>query len=183
MLLLRTGAARIAPRLLETLALALFVGCAWCSFRRHLHIDELSGLYAIQLGAAFGHAEYGTIELSSVLFRPLAWWLASGERLFIGFRWVELGLLLGLCWSISRVQSALPSALGRASIFLGAISFGPLWRHGFEVRHDIFVAYLVVLLAWAGERARRGQLDLWAASASGFGVIIAQANSSKAFTI
>jgi len=183
MLLLRTGAARIAPRLLETLALALFVGCAWCSFRRHLHIDELSGLYAIQLGAAFGHAEYGTIELSSVLFRPLAWWLASGERLFIGFRWVELGLLLGLCWSISRVQSALPSALGRAAVFLGAISFGPLWRHGFEVRHDIFVAFLVVLLAWAGERARRGRLDLWAASVSGFGLIIAQANSSKAFTI
>ncbi|HYQ00225.1 MAG TPA: hypothetical protein VER96_16225 [Polyangiaceae bacterium] len=183
MLLLKDRAARLAPLVLQGLALAVFLGCAWASFRRHVHIDELSGLYAIQLGAAFGHAEYGTIELSSVLFRPLAWWFASSERLFIGFRWVELALLLGLCWSISRVQSALPSVLGRAAAFLGAVSFGPLWRHGFEVRHDIFVAYLVVLLAWAGERARRGRLDVWAASACGFGVIIAQANSSKAFTI
>ena len=177
------GAARIAAIVLYSLGAALFLTCAWLSFRRHLHVDELSGLYAIQLGAAFGHGEYGTIELSSVLFRPLAWWLASSERLFVGFRWLELGLLFGLCWSIAQVQKALPSALGRAIVFFLAVSFGPLWRHGFEVRHDIFVAYLVVLLAWAGERARIGRLSPWAASITGLGVILAQANSSKAFTL
>jgi hypothetical protein len=66
---------------------------------------------------------------------------------------------------------------------LGAISFGPLWRHGFELRHDIFVAFAVVLLAWAAERARNDRLNFWAASATGLGIIVAQANSSKAFTI
>jgi hypothetical protein len=179
----RDRAVRIAAIVLQGLGAALFLSCAWFSFRRHLHIDELSGLYAIQLGAAFGHAAYGTIELSSVLFRPLAWWLSSSERLFVGFRWLELTLLFGLCWSISRVQRTLPSALGRAAVFLGAVSFGPLWRHGFEVRHDMFVAFAIVLLAWAAERAKLGRLSLWVASATGFGMIIAQANSSKAFTI
>ena len=179
----RDRAARVAAVLLQGLVVALFVTCAWFSLRRHLHVDELSGLYSIQLGAAFGHAAYGSIELSSVLFRPLAWWLGSSEQLFVGFRCLELTLLLGLCWSISRVQRALPSALGRAGVFLAAVSFGPLWRHGFEVRHDIFVAFLIVLLAWATERARIGRLGFWAASATGFGVIVVQANSSKAFTI
>ena len=167
----------------SALTAALFLSCALYSYRRHLHIDELSGIYAIQLGAAFGHPEYGTIELSSLLFRPLARWLGSSERLFVGFRWLELSLLLALCWSISRVQQALPSAFGRASVFFGAVSFGPLWRHGFEVRHDIFVAFAIVLLAWATDRARRGELELWAASATGFGLILVQANAPKAFTI
>jgi len=183
MLPLRDRTAAIAAFALRGLGVGLFLICAWLSFRRHLHIDELSGLYAIQLGAAFGHAEYGTIELSSVLFRPLARWLASSQRLFVGFRILELGLLFGLCWSIARVQSALPSALGRAFVFFLAVTFGPLWRHGFEVRHDIFVAYEVVLLAWAGERARLGRLDRWASSATGLGVILVQANSLKAFTL
>ncbi|HEY0469190.1 MAG TPA: hypothetical protein VGC79_33590 [Polyangiaceae bacterium] len=179
----RDRAARIAAHALRGLGVALFLVCAWLSFRRHLHIDELSGLYAIQLGAAFGHGEYGSVELSSVLFRPLAGWLASSQRLFVGFRLLELALLFGLCWSIAQVQRALPSALGRAGVLLGAISFGPLWRHGFEVRHDIFLAFMVVLLAWAAERARNDRLDLWAASVTGLGVIVAQANASKAFTI
>jgi hypothetical protein len=179
----RDRAAQPAAMALQGLGMLLFLACAGLSFRRHVHIDELSGLYAIQLGAAFGHAEYGTIELSSVLFRPLAWWLASSERLFVGFRWLELGLLFGLCWCISRVQRTLPTPLGRAAAFLAVVSFGPLWRHGFEVRHDIFVAYAVVLLAWAAEQARLGRLSLWVASATGFGMIFAQANSLKAFTL
>jgi len=183
MIHLRDRAARRAALLLRALGIAVFLVCAGLSYRRHLHIDELSGLYAIQLGAAFGHPEYGSIELSSVLFRPLAWWLHSSERLFVGFRIVELTLLCGLCFCIASVQRALPSPLGRAVVFLGAVCFGPLWRHGFEVRHDIFVAYAVVLLAWTAERARSGQLDAWAASVTGIGVVGAQANSSKAFTI
>jgi len=186
MLLLRDRATRIAGMpafAVAALGGAVFAVCAWASYRRHLHVDEISGLYAIQLGAAFGHPEYGSIELSNVLFRPLASWLGSAERLFVGFRVLELALLFGLCASISLVQRALPSALGRAGVFLGAVSFGPLWRHGFELRHDMFVAYAVVLLAWAGERARADRLDLWAASVTAFGAIIAQANSLKAFTI
>jgi len=183
MLLLRDRAARVAALALAGLSVVVFCVCAWASYRRHLHVDEISGLYAIQLGAAFGHPEYGSIELSTVLFRPLAWWLGSSERLFVGFRALELALLFGLCGSIAVVQSSLPSALGRAGVFLGAVTFGPLWRHGFELRHDMFVAYAVVLLAWAGERARADRLDLWAASVTAFGVIIVQANSLKAFTI
>ncbi|HKO52709.1 MAG TPA: hypothetical protein VJV79_33610, partial [Polyangiaceae bacterium] len=179
----RDRAAPIAAIALQGLGLALFIACAWFSFRRHLHIDELSALYSIQLGAAFGHAEYAAVELSSVLFRPLAGWLDASHELFVGFRVLALTLLFTLCWSIARVQRALPSALGRASVFLGAVSFGPLWRHGFELRHDIFVAFAIVLLAWAAERARRGRLSLWAASATSCGMLIAQANSSKAFTI
>ncbi|HEY3254857.1 MAG TPA: hypothetical protein VGJ91_12945, partial [Polyangiaceae bacterium] len=100
---LRDRAARIAALVLQGLAAALFVTCAAFSFRRHLHVDELSALYSIQLGAAFGHADYAAIELSSVLFRPLAVWLGSSEHLFIGFRWLELTLLFVLCWSFSRV--------------------------------------------------------------------------------
>jgi len=183
MLQLRDRATQLIATLLFGVGTALFVGCAWFSFRRHLHVDELSALYSIQLGAAFGHGEYASIELGSVLLRPLASWLGTSQRLFVGFRVLELTLLLALCWSIAHVQRSLPSALGRASVFLGAVCFGPLWRHGFELRHDMFVAWLVVLLAWAAERARLGRLDRWAASATGFGVIVAQANSSKAFTL
>ena len=179
----RDHVARLAPAGIWALGSALFLVCAGFSVRRHLHIDELSSLYSVQLGAAFGHPEYAAVELSSVLFRPLAWALASSHALFIGFRVLGLALLLALCCGIARVQRSLPSALGRAFVFLGAISFGPLWRHGFELRHDIFVAFAIVLLAWAAERARNGRLSLWSASATGFGVIVAQANSSKAFTI
>jgi hypothetical protein len=179
----RDRVAQIAALALQGLGVALFLACAWLSYRRHLHVDELTGLYSIQLSAAFGHAEYGMIELSSALFGPLAAWLVTSQRVFVGFRVVELALLFGLCWSVAQVQRALPSALGRAGVFLGAVSFGPLWRHGFEVRHDMFVAYAVVLLAWAAERARSGRLGLWSASATGLGVILAQANSMKAFTL
>ncbi|HET7542824.1 MAG TPA: hypothetical protein VFK05_23290 [Polyangiaceae bacterium] len=179
----RDRAAKLVALALQALGVALFLASAGLSYRRHLHIDELSGLYAIQLGAAFGHPEYGTIELSSVLFRPLALWLASSERLFVGFRMVELALLFGVCWSVAQVQRSLPHALGRGAVFFAAVSFGPLWRHGFEVRHDIFVAYAIVLLAWAAERAQSGRLELWSASLTGLGVILTQANSSKAFTL
>jgi len=165
------------------LGAALFLVCAFASYRRHLHVDELSALYSIQLGAAFGHPEYAAVELSSVLFQPLARALGSSHALFTGFRVLELSLLAALCWSVACVQQSLPSALGRAGVFLGAVSFGPLWRHGFEVRHDIFVAFALVLLVWAAERARSGNLGWWAASATSFGMLIAQANSSKAFTI
>ena len=176
-------AARIAAGATSGAAAALFLACALLSYRRHVHIDELTPLYSIQLGAAFGHPEYGVIELSGVLFQSLARLLASSQRLFVGFRVLELTLLCALCWSIGQVQRSMPSPLGRAGVFLAAVCFGPLWRHGFEVRHDMFLAFAIVLLAWAAERARLGQLGLWAASVTGCGVILAQANSSKAFTI
>ncbi len=183
MLHLRDRAAGIAAVALQALGGALFLICARFSYQRHLHVDELSALYSIQLGAAFGHPEYAAIELASVLFRPLAWGLDSSRELFVRVRCFELSLLLALCWSISRVQRSLPSALGRASVFLAAVAFGPLWRHGFELRHDMFLAFAIVLLAWAAERARVGELSLRAASAASFGMIVAQANASKAFTI
>ena len=179
----RDRAAGMAAFVISGLTAALFLICAIFSFRRHVHVDELTALYSIQLGAAFGHPEYAAVELSSVVFQPLARLLGSSERLFVGFRWLELTFLFALCWSVSRVQRSLPSNVGRAFVFLGAVSFGPLWRHGFELRHDIFVAFAVVLLAWAASLARSGRLDLWAASVTGFGMIVAQANSSKAFTI
>src|SRR6187431_184075 len=179
----RDRAAGMAAFVISGLTAALFLICAIFSFRRHVHVDELTALYSIQLGAAFGHPEYAAVELSSVAFQPLARLLGSSERLLLGFRWLELALLFGLCWSVSRVQRALPSRLGRACVFLGAVSFGPLWRHGFELRHDIFVAFAIVLLAWAAERARHGRLGLWTGSATGLAMIVAQANSSKAFTI
>ncbi len=179
----RDRAAGMAAFVISALAAALFLVCARFSFQRHVHIDELTSLYSIQLGAAFAHPEYAAVELGSVVFQPLARLLGSSQELFVGFRLLELTLLLALCWSISRVQRALPSALGQASVFFGAVSFGPLWRHGVELRHDIFVAFAIVLLAWAAEHARRGRLSFWVASATGFGLILAQANSSKAFTI
>jgi hypothetical protein len=182
MLLLRDRANRVAAAL-YALGLALFVACAVCSFRRHVHVDELSSLYSIQLGAAFGHGNFALIELNSVLLRPLARVLGSSQRIFVGFRWFELSLLLTLCWTLSRVQRALPSAPGRAAVFIGAIAFGPLWRHGFEVRHDMYVAFEVVLLAWAAERARSGRWNWFVATATGLGVILVQANSFKAFVL
>ena len=184
MLHLRDRAARIAAPLLLGAGRCAVLVCAWLSYRRHLHVDELSGLYSIQLGAAFGHAEYG-IDRAEQRAVPTARLVARLERALVR--------RLPLCSSsrsCSRCAGASPacSAACRARsvepvVFLGAVSFGPLWRHGFEVRHDIFVAFAVVLLAWAAERARLGRLDLWAASATGFGMIVAQANSSKAFTI
>lgn len=169
---------------LYALGAALFGTCAVLSFRRHLHVDELSGLYSIQLVAAFRHADYAAIELSQVLFTPLARLLgASSERLFVGFRWLELTLLFALCVSLSRVQRAWPSAVGKAAVFFGAVCFGPLWRHGFELRHDMFVAFLIVLLLWTAERARSGQLTWRTASLAAFASVIVQANSTKAFTL
>jgi len=179
----RDRSARMAALFVSALAALLFLTCALYSYRRHVHIDELTALYSIQLGAAFGHPEYGAIELSHVLFQPFAKLFGSSEQLFVGFRCLVLTLLFVLCWSISRVQRALPNAPGRACVLFGAVSFGPLWRHGFELRHDLFVAFSIVLLAWAAEQARNGRLGVWAASATGLGVILSQANSAKAFTL
>ena len=123
----RDRAAGMAAIALTALTAGLFLVCALLSYQRHVHVDELSALYSIQLGAAFGHPEYAAIELSSVVFQPLARALASSQALFVGFRWLELALLLMLCWSLSRVQQALPSSLGRAFVFLAAVSFGSLW--------------------------------------------------------
>ncbi|MEP7053388.1 MAG: hypothetical protein ABJB12_23695 [Pseudomonadota bacterium] len=163
---------------------ALFGTCAALSYRRHIHVDEVSGLYSIQLVAAFRHANFAAIELCQVLFAPLARCLgASSERLFTGFRWLELAWLLTLCVSLSRAQRAWSSAPGKAAVFFAAVCFGPLWRHGFELRHDMFVAFEVVLLLWALERARERRLTWLAASAAAFGSVLVQANSSKAFVL
>jgi hypothetical protein len=183
MLLLRDHARRLGL-VLYLLGGALFVCCAVASYRRHLHVDELTSLYSVQVGSAFGHGDFALpVELNSVWFRPLARALGSSARLFVGFRCFQLSLLCALCWALSRVQQALPSPAGRASVFIAAVSFGPLWRHGFEVRHDIFVAFSIVLLVWAGERARAGRTGWLVNSAASCGALLVQANSFKAFTI
>lgn len=162
---------------------AVFAICAWTSFRRHLHVDELTALYSVQVGA-FGHPEFALpVELNSALFRPLTHVLGTSERIFVGFRWLQLGLLYVLCWAISRVQRALSSEAGRGAVFLAAVLFGPLWRHGFEIRHDIFVAFLVVLLGWAAERAREGRATSLTIGATSLGAVLVQANSFKAFML
>jgi hypothetical protein len=158
----------------------LFAACAACSYRRHLHIDELATLYSVQVGAVFGHAEYALpIELNSVAFAPLARALGSSAALFTGFRCLQLGLLFGLCAALARVSRT----LGGAAVFLSAVLFGPLWRHGFEVRHDLFLAFEIVLLAWTAERARLAPLTWREASAAAFGAALVQAMVFKAFTI
>src|SRR6186713_2359360 len=100
------GRARRLPlgAALYVLGSAAFALCAGASFQRHLHVDELTALYSVQVGA-FGHPDFALpVELNSALFRPLTHVLGSSLRIFVGFRGLQLGLLYASCWLLSRVQ-------------------------------------------------------------------------------
>jgi hypothetical protein len=173
-----------AAWLLLGLGTLIFLVVAGCSYRRHLHIDEVEILYSIQLCGRLARPDFMLpIELYEVALAPIARHLTSSLAFFVTFRWLFLAGLLGLCAGIAHVQQVLPSRLGRAAVFLCAVTFGPLFRHGFEARHDILVALALVVLFWACERARSGRLTFRAATLAAALVVLTHDSTLKSFAI
>ncbi len=169
---------------LAGLAALIFLGIAWSSFRRHLHVDEFNILYSIKLCGAYGHPDYMVpADLYEIVLAPLARHLPSSVAFVVAFRWLFLAGLFALCAGIALVQRVLPTPEGKASAFLCAVLFGPLFRHGFEVRHDLFQALAAVLLYWACERANHGSLTFRVATVAAALAALVQANSFKALAV
>ncbi len=175
---------RRAAWALGVLGTLVFAVIGGFSFRRHLHVDELENLYSIQLCGAYSRPDYMLpVDLYEVVLAPLTRRLTSSLTIFVTIRWLFLAGLVGLCAAVAQVQRALPSPLGKVAIFFCALLFGPLYRHGFEVRHDIFVGLALAVLYWICEKARTRRLTLVDTSMSGAIVALAQANSFKAFVV
>ena len=174
------------PALVFALAVAaaatLVLGLALC---RHLHVDEFHNVYSMQLVGSFGHSDYADpAELYHVLFAPLTRHFTSTRSMFFALRMVWAAAFVGLLAAVAQVQPFFPQRWGRTLVFLGAASWWPAWRHGFEIRHDLLLAFGVVALyriALAAERPER--LSPRMAALAGAVAAWMQLDSHKALTL
>lgn len=146
-----------------------------------MHVDEVGSLFCMRLVERYGLASWATpAELYVVVLAPIARLLPSTESLWLGLRVVYALLLLGLCAALARSQRSLPGKTGFGVALLLAVSYVPLFRHGFEVRHDHFFALGLVALHALGERAREGRATGLQLGSAGAMLALIQACSFKA---
>jgi hypothetical protein len=175
---------------LPALAFALAVaGAATLVFRlalsRHIHVDEFHNVFSMQLVGSFGHSDYADpAELYHVLFAPFTRHFTTTRSMFFALRIVWAAAFVGLLAAVAWVQPFFPQRWGRTLVFLGVASWWPAWRHGFEIRHDLLLAFGVVALyrvALAAERPER--LSPRNAALAGAVAAWMQLDSHKALTL
>jgi len=178
--LLRSRALEVAA-LVAIAALVLGV-LAPLALTRYVHVDECQVAYNAALIGR--HQLPSFTNFHSPLVAPLAW-LASREGdtwdLIVQFRSLFLALFLG---NLILVAVCAPHVAGwgpRTLVLLAALLVEPLWRHGFEIRHDAILLASSLGMAYLAARAAAkpsGQAIFLAAGALG---AVMQLNSLKAF--
>lgn len=172
---------------------ALAAAVVWQSTVRHLHIDEPHNVFTMQLAMAWGDPGAGNpIDLHHVIGGLITRSLPNASQHYLILRlifaavFVLIMLGVGLARPITAPTSAAsePSQvwwiLAPATI---ALAMGSGWLHGFEIRHDLFLAGGVVAFAgliYAASRRPQGWGGRWLAAL--FAVAM-QLSSHKAFTL
>ena len=162
-------------------AVALIVRVALC---RHIHVDEFHNVFSMQLVGSFGHAEYADpAELYHVLLAPLTRQFSTTRGMFCALRLVWGSLFLGLLAAVAWVQPFFRGTWGRTLVLIAVVSWWPAWRHGIEVRHDMFLALGLVALYRVALSAEGERLSAGAATAAGAAAAWMQLDSHKALSL
>lgn len=155
------------------------------AFSRHIHVDEFHNVFSMQLMGKLGLPDYADpAEIYHVIFSWVTAPFSSTREIFSELRGVFGGLFLGLLLSIALLQPFFPTNWGRVLVFIGISLWWPAWRHGFEIRHDAFLALGVVALYRIGlssEAQRR--LSVRLALSAGWVAAWMQLNSHKAIVL
>ena len=170
-----------AAWLLVGFSLLLFTVTSAFGVLRHMHVDEVGSLFSMRLTERYGLGGYATpAELYVVVLAPIAHFCASTHGLWLTLRVVYALLLLALCVGLARGQRALTGSLGRGCALLLVVTCAPLFRHGFEVRHDQFFALGLLGLYVLAERAREQRAGPKQLALAGGLLALIQACSFKA---
>lgn len=194
---------------LGALLVGIAIVAARMAARRHWHIDEYHNVFTMQLASVWGApADADPLELFHVIGSLVTRHLRASVPMFEVLRMVFSAIFVALLLAVAWAQPFFTTPRGRALSLLGVTSFWPLWRHGYEVRHDVLVALGVAGLlalnhgaarlartrgaevprgsgarpATALTREARGALERRAALA-GFIAALMQLNSHKAVTL
>lgn len=121
---------------------------------RHFNVDEFENTFNTYLLICRRRpALANPLEPYLILLRlPFGCPATTAGALF-RYRLAFLAALVGSFAAIALIQDAHRSPLGRAAVFL-AIGFSPqMWRHGFEIRHDVVVLLCGLFLLYVAMRA------------------------------
>jgi hypothetical protein len=128
-------------------------------FGRHLQVDEFQNAYHSRLLvvpggiATVGYVKPYMVPLGylSLLFDRTAPILLSFRLVFFGFFLLNLLLL-------AFAPAGFSSRAGRLFVLAGASLLYPLWKFGFEIRHDVLIATGNLALFLLTQRALAGRL-------------------------
>jgi len=152
---------------------------------RYIHVDESQVAYNAALLGLHGLPEY--MNFHAPLVVPLSWIAARGGGAtwptLVEMRLVFVALLLVNLALVAACAPRIRGGAARSLTFLGVLLVEPIWRHGFEIRHDanlLATSLGLALLAVRATRAGAGRLTFLAA-----GVLTGwmQLNSFKAFLL
>lgn len=154
------------------------------AFARHFHVDEVQIAYNAALLGLHRLPEW--VNFHGLLVVPLSWIAAAGgetwprllemRALFVGLFLLDLVLV---AVSAPRVRGA----AARSAVLLAATLVEPLWRHGYEIRHDVLVVAGSLALFALAQRAARGSARELSFLAAGAIAAWMQLNSLKALLI
>jgi hypothetical protein len=152
---------------------------------RHVHVDEFHNVYSMQLCGAFQVcAAADPVELYLVLGGLVTGLFETSAAMLVVLRVIFFSMWLGLFVAIATVATPQRrDVVTRGPALLIAVCFWPLWRHGFEVRHDVVLALGVVALIALAERARYAALPWHALAMGGAVAALMQVNAHKAATL
>lgn len=173
----------VAPLVVLTV-LVLGVGGLALRFglRRHIHVDEFHNVYSMQLIGELRQPDYADpAELYHVIFSWLTRHAPSTRVMFAELRTIYACLFVALLWAVAWTQPFFTTRWGRVAAFVGVATWWPAWRHGYEVRHDTFLAFGVVGLYTIARGTQRGRrANLASAVVAGWMAVWMQLNSHKA---
>ncbi len=160
----------------------------WMSTWRHLHVDEAHNVFTMQLAMAWGDPMAGSpVELFHVLGGLVTRTCdaASEQYGLLRLLWAVL------CLATTAVAGlAIDLRLPGFSRWMGAVVAtaltlvaAPLWRHGFEIRHDVILGAGAVVLTGLCQRAERTPTTRSERIVAIVVVVLMQLDSHKAMTL
>lgn len=160
----------------------------WMATWRHLHIDEAHNVFTMQLAMAWGDPLAGSpVELFHVLGGLVTRTCTAASQQYGLLRLVWAALCLA---STVVVGLAIDLRVPGWSRWMGgvvatalALLAAPLWRHGFEIRHDVIVGAGAVVLTGLCQRAEASPVTRGQRVVAIVAVVAMQLDSHKAVTL
>jgi hypothetical protein len=156
---------------LVIVAVAQVIAIGVYAFGRHLHVDEIGNAYNAQLLVRFGRPTLALpIDLMEVFGGLLTAHLERSRDVYVVLRGISALCFVSLFGAIA-VAAPAPGWLSavvvgwraRLAVFVMVALWWPAWRHGYEIRHDVFVG--IGMAALIGVAIRVGRAGLTPAAA------------------
>jgi hypothetical protein len=151
---------------------------------RHVHVDEFQQAANAQILVRFGRADFATgVEPWMIPYGLLTKSMTTsldvvvvGRAFFTAMALCSL-VVLGQCQPFDQSQR------GRAIATCALVCSLPFWRHGFEVRHDLFQLVAAAAAFWLLSLASQQRVSVPKAVASGIVCAVSALNCMKAVIV